>query len=985
LVNTLEPHAHWIWCRGEERPKNFYLYCRRVIALEGAIRHARIRLTADSRYRLWVNGVAVGRGPARCDPRWQCLDSWEITSELRRGTNVIAALIHHYGEWTFSYILGRGGLLAELTVELEDGRVLRVETDDSWRVRPAEAWERNLPRMSIQLGYPEVYDARKEIAGWKEPEFDDSGWEPATVLGRAGMNPWPNFIPREIPAMSETPRAAVKVIESGELGGVTLGHYVDLLRVVWNTANAVAYLATFVWSPREMETEIHAGSQDAIRLWVNRGEVLAHLVTRDPAPDQEIVRTHLNAGWNVVLAKIVQGEGQWHFYFRFVGEGSEELVLSSSRTVDPAQADPVRPWKIAAPFPCGTLPEGFGREFGPEQDPDFRGTYRRADGEEIAWSSAGVTQESMLTSVLMGREAKLSGPGGGIEDTDGLVGPGAPALFHPGTEHGRYAVIDFGLEVTGYPLVEIQGALGGEIIDMGYAEALESPTGELLPPASCAPGNVNPDRAAVHNADRYICRPGRQHFQTFDKRAFRYLQLDVRNLRQPIRVGPVSLVFSSYPVEYQGSFECSDTLLNRIWEIGRWTAQLNMEDAYSDSPWRERAQWWGDVRVEAFVSYYAFGDTRLLRQGLRQIAQSQTADGLTMGIYPTQWPGGILPTYTLLWVLSLRDYVLYSGDLELLGELFPAVERAMAFFAPLLSEHGLLRDVPHWLFVDWAPVMTGGESTAVNALYCGALSASAEMAAELGQLQQQHAYARAADGLRGGMHQYLWDPGAMCFRDSWREGFLSPTISEQANCWAIVFGAAPEGSVSQILPSLLEDGRADIRIATPYFAFYLLQALALANRHERALEYIRAKWGAMVEWGATTWWETWEPKASLCHGWSAGPTSFLQSEILGVKPARPGWEEILLEPHPAELAWARGVVPTPLGKIHIEWRIRGNMFSLLFDIPSRASVMLPEPWSRNVTVRRTDGIRAAYTPPESWTPGRILIEEPGSYAIECHR
>jgi len=529
--------------------------------------------------------------------------------------------------------------------------------------------------------------------------------------------------------------------------------------------------------------------------------------------------------------------------------------------------------------------------------------------------------------------------------------------------------------MTGYPVIAIEGALGGETIDLGYAEALESPTGELVSPASGARGVVNPDRAAVHNADRYICREGTQRFQTFDKRAFRYLQIDVRNLRRKISIGPVSLIFSSYPVEYRGSFACSDDLLNSVWEVGRWTAQLNMEDAYSDSPWRERAQWWGDVRIEALVSYYTFGDGRLVRQGIRHIAQSQRPDGLTMGIYPTSWTGGVLPTYTLLWVISLRDYTLYTGDRALLREIFSAVERAMEFFDPYLSRRGLLGDLPHWLFVDWAPVATGGESTAVNALYLGALRATAQMAAELGDPEREDTYRDRADRVQQAMRQNLWDPKRTRFREAPLDDRLEPRCSEQANCWAIVFGAAPEETAGAILKGLLSEEGADVRIGTPYFAFYLLQALARASAHEKALAYIRSRWGAMLDWGATSWWETWEPKASLCHGWSAGPTSFLLSDILGAQPARAGWEEILVEPHPAGLTWAKGVIPTPRGELRIEWEV-GEKLLMQVQTPAPCAVRLPPEWPR---VSRITGARNIKV------PGAVKLTEPGLYVLECIR
>jgi hypothetical protein len=981
-MNMLDMQAQWIWCGGEIRPKNFYLYVRKSFSLSAEIRRARIRLTADSRYQLFVNGVFVARGPARCDRRWQCVDQWDIASTLQPGENVIAALVHHYGEWTFSYMLGRAGFLADIEVELSDGKVMRLGTDESWRVRPAAAWERKLPRMSIQLGYPEVYDSRKETQGWNSPLFDDSGWETATVLGPVGIEPWPDFLPREIPAMSNLPCMPAQVIDFGEVGNARTGHYIDLLRVVWNTSNAVAYLATFVWAPNETNAEIHAGSQEAIRLWVNGELLISHLVTRDPAPDQEIVAVQLKAGWNTVLAKIVQGEGQWHFYFRIEGNGSERLVYSSSRQVKPERADSSSAWWLIAPFESTDLQHGFESRYAPEDELDFVRSYMGKGGAEIRWISAGVTSESILTSVIMNREERFPHRGKAIENLDGLLGLGAPARVRPGPGHGCYAVIDFGEEVAGYPVIEVEGATGGEIIDLGYGEVMQMPDGEILRPSSGKIGILNPDRAGVHYADRYVCRAGRQRFQTFDKRAFRYLQLDVREVQQPLNVGPVSVILSTYPVEYLGRFSCSDTLLNRIWEVGRWTVQLNMEDAYTDCPWRERGQWWGDARVQALVNYYAFGDLKLVRNGLRQIAQSQTREGWTKGIYPTDWSYAILPTFTMLWVLSLWDYYEYSGDRITVKELFPAVELAMDCIGRFRGDHDLLRDVPHWLFVDWADVDTGGESASVNALYFSALRAAGALAAAVEQKSMSVACNDLANRVRAGMEKYLWDNGEYCFRDSLRNGGLSSKVSEQANCWAVAFGVASGETADGILEALFEKQLAAVRTGTPYFGFYVLNALAARGQYERSLGYIRKEWGKMLEWGATTWWEQWEPKASFCHGWSSGPTCFLQSEILGVRPAKPGWEEILIAPHPAGLQWADGKVPTPHGVISVRWEAGGE-FAVQAEIPAPAIVTVPRMKNGVVTInvgRENRPVQANCLPDRSGHIA-IVLSEPGTYRV----
>ncbi|MEK7670762.1 MAG: alpha-L-rhamnosidase, partial [Bacteroidota bacterium] len=88
-------------------------------------------------------------------------------------------------------------------------------------------------------------------------------------------------------------------------------------------------------------------------------------------------------------------------------------------------------------------------------------------------------------------------------------------------------------------------------------------------------------------------------------------------------------------------------------------------------------------------------------------------------------------------------------------------------------------------------------------------------------------------------------------------------ISEHANCWAVVFDVAEKEARNEIIEALFTRNMSAVRSATPYFSFYVLSALAKTGRHRESLEYIRKHWRNMLDWGATTWWETWEPKASL--------------------------------------------------------------------------------------------------------------------------
>ena len=171
--------------------------------------------------------------------------------------------------------------------------------------------------------------------------------------------------------------------------------------------------------------------------------------------------------------------------------------------------------------------------------------------------------------------------------------------------------------MTGYPRLDIDAA-AGTIVDVAYGERLRDGKPEL------------PERGPITSptVHRYIARDGRQSWEKFEWVGFRYLQLTVRNPQGPVVLHRLSLNETAYPVEERGSFECSDPLLNRIWAAGANTVRRCMHDGYEDCPSREQRQWVGDLYVEALTNYAAFGDTQLIARSLRQVPQSQRADGI---------------------------------------------------------------------------------------------------------------------------------------------------------------------------------------------------------------------------------------------------------------------------------------------------------------------------------------------------------------------
>lgn len=202
IPDETEPYrwtAEWIWSAepalvsrstvpfGGHDPERFdrWVLFRGVVELPAAPTSADLRITADSRYRVWINGTEMGTGPSRHGPRSLTADCYPVLEALHVGRNVVAVLARFYGyavPWwepaAPSFTTGGGGLLAELDC---DGSVV-LATGNGWRALPADAWTPCHPLSMLTSQIPEVFDARRLDPAWTDTDFDDTAWPSATVL-----------------------------------------------------------------------------------------------------------------------------------------------------------------------------------------------------------------------------------------------------------------------------------------------------------------------------------------------------------------------------------------------------------------------------------------------------------------------------------------------------------------------------------------------------------------------------------------------------------------------------------------------------------------------------------------------------------------------------------------------------------------------------------------------------------------------------------
>ena len=177
---------------------NRYCYLRKTVTLDTLPQTVPARMTADSRFILYINGVEVVRGPARAVPeRLACVEV-DLAMYLRPGKNVLAVLVGYYGRpmpwWVPAFAtfqLGLGSFAFEAPL-------LGIASDDTWKGRSAPYLSivpegDNLERQIA--GPPEIIDGRDLPWGWNTLDFDDTSWKNATILQGGFVSKFSSHLP----------------------------------------------------------------------------------------------------------------------------------------------------------------------------------------------------------------------------------------------------------------------------------------------------------------------------------------------------------------------------------------------------------------------------------------------------------------------------------------------------------------------------------------------------------------------------------------------------------------------------------------------------------------------------------------------------------------------------------------------------------------------------------------------------------------------
>lgn len=370
--------------------------------------------------------------------------------------------------------------------------------------------------------------------------------------------------------------------------------------------------------------------------------------------------------------------------------------------------------------------------------------------------------------------------------------------------------------------------------------------------------------------------------------AFRYLEIAIIDTSAKYKAVVSDVVcksVSSADMSAVPPLKTADPELVRLDRVSLKTMQDCMQLVFEDGPKRDRRLWIADLRLQALTNYMTFRNNDLVKRCLYLFAgltQNEGRVGACLFTEPKpQVDDTALFDYSLAFVSCLHDYYEATGDMETLRELFPTAHRQIELALGELDDRGIVTDRDTWwCFLDWGDGLN--KQAGAQAVLIYTVKQSKKMAGWLGDAAGAEEYEAVVRRLTEAALDHLWDEKLGLFVSG-----ADRQVSWPSQVWFLLANVFDRAGNGRLLDRLLEVDP-DRRMVTPYMYHYFIDALIENGRPELALTYLKAYWGEMINDGADTFFELYDPADryaspygsrlanSFCHAWSGTPAYFIR-------------------------------------------------------------------------------------------------------------
>ncbi len=416
---------------------------------------------------------------------------------------------------------------------------------------------------------------------------------------------------------------------------------------------------------------------------------------------------------------------------------------------------------------------------------------------------------------------------------------------------------------------------------------------------------------------------------------FRYVEIE--NALQPITSKNVfQKAYFHFFNDNLSSFHSSDTILNQLWELCKYSMKAtSFTGLYIDGD-RERIPYEADAYINQLSHYAVDKEYAIGRRTIEYFMKHPT--------WPTEWQLHVA-------LMFYQDYM-YTGDTELIEKYYESIKHKTLM--ALVNDDGListlspmhngqlmadlgfadtterLRDIVDWppaqkdtdweLPKDWPQGERDGFefkpfNTVINSFYYQNMKIMSEFASILNKPEESLDFEIRALKAKKAINEKLFDRGKAYYLD----GIGANNGSVHANMLPLAFDIVPEEHVASVVNHIKSRGMG----CSVYGAQFLMEGLYNAGAADYALDLMTAthdrSWYNMIRIGSTITLEAWDmrykPNADWNHAWGAVPGNIIQRYLWGIQPRTPGFGEVIIKPQLSEIDEASIVVPTVRGNI----------------------------------------------------------------------
>jgi len=536
--------------------------------------------------------------------------------------------------------------------------------------------------------------------------------------------------------------------------------------------------------------------------------------------------------------------------------------------------------------------------------------------------------------------------------TPGEVNPGVWQLSLDGVRGAALSFV-FSEQMVGWPYFTIE-APAGTTIELLVHEAHSANGPAIL-------------NTHFESWSRFVCREGKNRFETFDFESCRWLQLHVHQCRGSVTISGVGIRRRVFPWPNVPHIRSSDPALQSLFNASINTLNNSAQENIVDGMARERQQYSGDCGHQLHAIYPTFGETRLPARYLATFSQGMTLDGYFLDCWPaydrlarlmerqlqlTRW--GPILDHGVGFNFDCYYAYLYTGDLKVLDEPFPRLLRFAQYLKSLIGPDGLLPveniGVPS-VWIDHDAYRQQRHKQCAFNLYAAAMfqHAFASLCRVCGETQRAEAASAFGRQLKVAAVRKFWSREYHLFINNlpWLAEEKEIRLCDRSLATAILFDQCPEQQHEESL-RILAQTPGEMGLSYPANAGWRLWALAKEGRADIVVKELRERWAGMDSVRLNnTLQENWHVQPDSDSQWSHCPVVPLYVAIMnlaGIRPIEPGFKRFEIYPQLADLEDLELTVYTPQGPIQfsVQGKKGGRILTMTLPAFGQGELLLPE-------------------------------------------